>query len=760
MLNEPTQPELSEEETAPEVATPGDGAEETDGQEISTTYEADLTGGADQISYKKFGTFSGVIRPTILTILGVMMYLREGWVVGNAGLGGAILIILTCYFITGTTALSLSSISTNIRLGAGGVFSLATHSLGLEVGGSIGIPFYLAQSLSVAMYMYGFTEGWLRIFPSHPPLVVVFAVFIVIFTVSYLSTTAAFRLQLVVMSGVLLALTSMLFGLYSAPELQSPEFFGSFAEASYWTLFAIFFPAATGIMVGASMAGNLRNPRKSVPGGTMVAWGVSLVVYVGLAIWYALVATPTELTDVLTIAVDRAFWGPAVLIGILSSCFTAALSSFVASPRTLQALGQHQIVPFSSFLGRTHDGEPRNAILFTGVLVMIVVFIGDLNDIAQIVTVFFLMTYFTVNFVLLIEKRLNLISFRPTFRVPLVAPFAGSLACLSAIVVVSPFLGLTCVLLSIAIYIYLDRRSLDNPYESLNSGLFTSIANWAARKVSVRSGGKNLRSWKPDILYPVERATQLDGNYRLLLAAVYPQGSVQVIGVRTGKSTRALKGLEAIVSDLRGEGIFTSVSVIEAADFLTSLRTASAVMKSSFFRPNILFVPIENRSEDELRGMIEIAGENQFGVIFLANHPETGLGRSRIVNLWVRDQSPDWKLSFNMANLDLPLLMTLMLTRNWKIKLRLIVAVSDAEWIDSARNYLNDLMVLARMPRGYEVVIEQTLFDDYVEKAPHADLNIFGLGDSVHKATMEDLVDRCASSCLFIRDSGRESVLV
>lgn len=735
--------------------------DEPDEEIISTTYEADLASvEEDQVSYKKFGTFSGVIRPTILTILGVMMYLREGWLVGNAGLGGAIIIILMCYFITGTTALSLSSITTNIRLGAGGVFTLATQSLGLEVGGSIGVPFYLAQTFSVAMYIYGFMEGWLRIFPAHHPLLVVLSVSLVIFVVSYISTTLAFRVQILVMSGVILALVSIFLGLYSVPALQTPEFFGDFDQISYWTLFAIFFPASTGIMVGASMSGNLKNPRRSIPLGTMTAWAISLLVYLSLAVWYALVATPDELKNFLTIAVDRAFWGPAVLIGILSSCFTAALSSFVASPRTLQALGKRSIVPFAAFFGKAHRGEPRNAILFTGLLVSVVILLGDLNTIAQVVTVFFLMTYFIVNFILLIEKQLNLISFRPSFRVSMLVPFLGSLACLSGIVVVSPLLGMTCILISIAIYIYLDRRTLENPYETLNSGLFISVANWAARKIAVDSNTQNLRSWKPDILYPVERATQLDGDYRLLVAMVYPQGSVQVIGVKTDKIVRPLKGLEAIIRDLQHEGIFASSAVIDAVDFLTSLRTSAAVMKSSFFRPNILFVPIENRGQEELQSMVEIAQENQLGVAFLAKHPDTGLGRSRHVNLWVRDQSPNWRLSFKMANIDLPLLITLMLIKNWKINLRLISLVSDSTLIENARHYLHDLMVLARMPKGYEIIVERENFMGYIEKAPHADLNIFGLAIPVDKKMMENLVQQCESTCLFVRDSGHESVLV
>lgn len=729
---------------------------------ITTNYEPALAAQdqEEQTTVKKFGTFNGVIRPTLLTILGVMMYLREGWLVGHAGLFGAVIIILMCYTITGATALSLSSITTNIRLGAGGVFTLATQSLGLEVGGSIGIPFYLAQTLSVAMYAYGFMEGWLYIFPNHYPLLVVLCVTLVIFIVSYLSTKLAFRVQVIVMGGVILALTSIFGGLKSVVEIQPPQFFGDFENINYWTLFAVFFPASTGIMVGASMSGNLKNPRKSIPAGTLAAWGISLFIYLAMAVWYALVATPYELKHILTIAVDRAFWGPAVLIGILSSCFTAALSSFVASPRTLQALGNHNIVPFASFFKKIYKGEPRNAILFTAILVLLVTLFGDLNTIAEIVTVFFLMTYFTVNIILLIEMQLNLISFRPSFRISKFVPLTGALATLGAIVVVSPILGLICILLSFGIYVFLNSRSLETPYETLNSGLFISVANWAARKIAKDSNTENLRSWKPDIFCPVERTTQLDGYYRLLMAMVNPQGSIQIVGVKSGKNTRALKGMDDLVQDFQSEGIFTSFAIIDASDFITSLRTSAAVMNSSFFKPNILFAPIENRTQDELQEIVNISAENKFGVTFMAKHAESGLGRGRYVNVWIRDQSPNWKLSFDMANIDLPLLISLMLIKNWRIKLRLICVVDNQKYLDDARNYLDDLLILARMPKGYKIIVEHSAFDKCLETAPHADLNIFGLAKKVDKEMMENLVQQTDSTCMFVLDSGFESVLV
>jgi len=130
---------------------------------------------------KKFGTFGGVFTPTLLTILGVIMYLRLGWVVGNAGLLGAWLIIIISFLITLCTALSMSAITTNIRIGAGGAYAIVSQALGLEVGGSLGIPRYISQGLAVTMYIFGFREGWLGIFPDHNAFLVDIIVFVILF---------------------------------------------------------------------------------------------------------------------------------------------------------------------------------------------------------------------------------------------------------------------------------------------------------------------------------------------------------------------------------------------------------------------------------------------------------------------------------------------------------------------------------------------------------------------------------------------------
>ena len=273
---------------------------------------------------KLYGTFSGVFTPTLLTILGVIMYLREGWVVGNAGFLGALIIILISFVITTATGLSLSSITTNIRIGAGGAFSIISQSLGLEVGGSIGIPLYFAQALAVVMYIFGFRAGWRFIFPDHPAILVDFGVFAVLFIIAYISAGLAFRVQYLIMLVIASSLASVAYAAYSGSMTEPITWWGDFPGSiengfsgiGFWGVFAVYFPAATGIMAGANMSGELKDPRRSIPIGTMSAIAVSLAIYIALAYWLARTASPEELVSNYTIMIERSTYGPLVLGGL------------------------------------------------------------------------------------------------------------------------------------------------------------------------------------------------------------------------------------------------------------------------------------------------------------------------------------------------------------------------------------------------------------------------------------------------------------
>jgi len=163
-----------------------------------------------------------------------------------------------------------------------------------------------------------------------------------------------------------------------------------FSGSNFWLVFAVFFPAATGIMAGANMSGELKDPKLSIPTGTLRAIGVSFVIYMLLAFWISRSATENELLNNYYVMVDKAFYGPLIVAGILGATFSSALASIVGSSRILYAMGEHNVLPYSKLLaGTSHTGQPRNAMLVTGILIFLTLLLRNLNAVAPLVTLFF-----------------------------------------------------------------------------------------------------------------------------------------------------------------------------------------------------------------------------------------------------------------------------------------------------------------------------------------------------------------------------------
>ncbi len=175
---------------------------------------------------KTFGNFTGVFMPITLTILGVVMFVRLPWVVGNAGIVGSLAIVLLSVAITLTAALSISSITTNIRIGEGGAFSVISQSLGLEIGGAIGIPFYLAQAIAVSMYVFGFREGLQAIFPNNDPFLLDIYTFVLVMAIAFISTSFAFKIQHFILGIVALSLMCIYGALFTHHLNKHLEWFG------------------------------------------------------------------------------------------------------------------------------------------------------------------------------------------------------------------------------------------------------------------------------------------------------------------------------------------------------------------------------------------------------------------------------------------------------------------------------------------------------------------------------------------------------
>jgi len=415
----------------------------------------------------KLGTFAGVFTPSILTILGIILFLRLGYVVGAAGLGRALVIIALANGISILTSLSLSAIATNLKVKKGGDYYLISRTLGHEFGGAIGIVLFLAQSVSVAFYCIGFGEVMTELLPagpaSHPQAIAAAAVcFLLVF--AWLGTDWATRFQYLVMGIMAAALLSFFIGgLQKADVTQLAQNWSAPPNGvGFWVLFALFFPAVTGFTQGVSMSGDLRDPGRSLPLGTFSAVGLSVLVYFLCALIFAAAVPRVQLLSDYHSMYDVASINFLIIAGVFAATLSSAMASFLGAPRILQSLAHDRLFPFLLPFAMTagRHGNPRRAVLLTGVIALATIGIGRLNIIAPVVSMFFLISYGLINYATFFETLAASPSFRPRFRFHnLHLSLLGALGCLGVMLAIDLEAGLVAIALLFAVYQYLRRTA-------------------------------------------------------------------------------------------------------------------------------------------------------------------------------------------------------------------------------------------------------------------------------------------------------------
>jgi solute carrier family 12 sodium/potassium/chloride transporter 2 len=734
---------------------------------------------------KYFGTFQGVFTPTMLTILGVIMYIRHPWVVGNAGVIGATVILAISISITLFTSLSMASMTTNIRIESGGAFSIISQSLGLEIGGSIGIPLYFSQACVVAMYIFGFREGWLWIFPDHHPLLIDGLTFAVIALIAGISTDIAFKIQYFIMAVILGSIISIVAGAFQEPvDFSQISWFGHYTgepivdaatgditgyrSASFWSVFAVFFPAVTGIMAGVNMSGELSNPRKSIPAGTLLAVILSALIYLGLIFIASIMATPEELVNDYYIFIDRALWKPVVIGGLLGATFSSALSSMVGAPRILLALGQKNILPKSPYFAKiSKTGEPRNAIYFSILVVIFSLLFRDLNAIAPLITMFFLITYAMINVVVLIEQGLGLPSFRPMLKVPIIIPLLGTIGCFFVMFIINSTVSLISLAVVVAFYAVLLNKTLIRTKGDVRSGMFTAVADWATKISNELSPQKESRAWQPELLVPVESPKEIKGAYRLIYALTYPKGSIKVLGMLLGgEEERLRKYLPELMFSFRKAKISSSYTLVDGEDFGKTVSISMQALETAFFKPNIIFLKLDEKKhglQDKYTPIIQEAKLRKWGMLMLANFEGVGLGLEKTINVWLDVIPDDWEDQLDLGNNDLAILTALIIRKNWNARLNIIKTVREESHLseEDIIQEMEQIKTLARMPRDTNIQVIRRTPAMWAE-APLADLNILELPDKedLDLKRLQEIPNNLRTACLFTLDSKIENALV
>jgi amino acid transporter len=449
-----------------------------------------------------FGAFAGVFTPSILTIIGVVMYLRFGWVLGNLGLGRTLLLVTLCNSVTLLTGLSLSALATNREVEGGGAYYLVSRAFGAETGAAIGIPLFLSQAIGTAFYVAGFSESLVGALPAAAgwdPRLVGSATLLALAGVSVFSANLAMRVQYFIMAAIALSLVSFFAGGNPGAEVLAKSAVKLPASPGFWEVLAVFFPAVTGILSGVGMSGDLRDPGKAIPRGTLgaVLAGYAIYMAVPVALFFFAGGAPALRTDPM-IFQKCSRWPALVLPGIWAACLSSALGSLLAAPRVLQAMSRDRLAP--AFLGRGYGkgDDPRAAAALAFALAAGAIWAGGIDRLAPVLTMVNLVIYALLNLAAAIEEAIGSAAWRPTFRVPWTVAAAGFALCAAMMVLISPGATVAAMLLIGAIHWAMVRRRLRARWNDFRRGLLRGGARTLLHRLDARP--EDERNWQPDIL--------------------------------------------------------------------------------------------------------------------------------------------------------------------------------------------------------------------------------------------------------------------
>ncbi|MEJ2536450.1 MAG: amino acid permease, partial [Calditrichia bacterium] len=498
--------------------------------------------------------------------------------------------------------------------------------------------------------------------------------------------------------------------------------------------------------------GDLREPRKAIPLGTLSSIVVTMFIYILIAYVVARISTSADLRTNQMIMVDKALWGPAVIAGIMGATLSSALGSMVGAPRVLQALAQQKTVPFRNvFSAKTNNNEPRNAIIFTGIVIELALILGNLDFLAALITMFFLITYGMLNLVVFIQQSMNIISFRPTFKVPRFVPLVGAIGCLLIMFLINPVFSLVAIVSIVVLYFWLERRGLKSEWGDIRGGLFLVLAERASR-ISMKFP-RHQMTWKPDLLVPIDDPKVWAGPLLFIRSITYPSGSIFTFTVKNRFLKETQAALDDLILPLKNENLLINSTILEDNNFLHGARLVMQTLKASTFRPNVLFLTLgKDRKKDEtFDSLVTEARKNDLGIVILRQHPRIAFGMQKTINLWLRDKSPNWHLA---------MLITLQLQLNWEGSINLVTVAPDKSHERRLYAFLDRLSDQARLPSMTEVYVLTGTFEEALKSAPRGDINLFGLREKLSFEFMRSSTELTKSSCLFVKDSGQESALV
>jgi amino acid transporter len=463
-------------------------------------------------THARFGTLP-VFFTALSTILGAVLFLRFGWAVGHVGFWGVIGIIVLGHVVTIPTAFAVAEIATNQRVQGGGAYFIISRSFGMNIGGAIGITLYLSQAISVAFYVIAFGEAfeplidWIyqqygfyipdRRWISIPTMALLSVLILV------KGANLGMKALYVV---VIVLFTSIFFFFLGNSPIKPPEInlhARIVNHENFFYVFTIVFPAFTGLAAGLGLSGDLKNPQKSIPRGTLWATFVGMLIYIAVAWKFTNSASPEDLVSDQLIMRKIALWGPIIPVGLAAASLSSALGSIMVAPRTLQAIGFDNIFPENNInkwfaRGRKQDNEPVNASLITVIIAFVFVAVGSIDFVAQIISMFFMVTYGAICLISFLEHFAADPAYRPTFRSNWYVSLAGALFSFWLMFKMNaPYAAASIVIMGLIYYMVMLGNEENQGLNKLFKGVVFQLSRQLQIFLQRADSADQQKSWRP-----------------------------------------------------------------------------------------------------------------------------------------------------------------------------------------------------------------------------------------------------------------------
>jgi len=695
-----------------------------------------------------FGT-APVFLAAISTILGAILFLRFGYAVANVGLFGSILIILIGHSITIPTALAIAEIATNLRVEGGGEYYIISRSFGSTLGGTIGISLYFSQAISVAFYMIAFAESATPLFPwlnnisgfqpetwmvSLPASIILLIV--ILRKGANIGVTALWAV--VTILGISLFMFFIGYGTESASNKTLSDIVSD--PDDFFLVFAIIFPAFTGMTAGVGLSGDLKNPRKSIPLGTLSATFLGMIVYVAVVFKLYYNLSPDELVADQFAMSKIALWEPIIPIGLAAATLSSAIGSILIAPRTLQAIAGDSIFPMksiNSFLskGSGETNEPVHATLITAVIVIIFVSMGSVDFVAQIISMFFMITYGTLCLVSFLEHFAGNPSYRPSFKSRWYLSLLGAIACFVMMFEMAPLYAVFSVIAIIGLYFSIKRsKKGEDDLSSMIKGALFQLTRKLQILLQHKQTTVTPAGWRPSMIAISSSSFNRLAPFDLLrwISQYYGFGTfihyIKSILNNETSSEAALK-LGKLIEQATASKAGIYVDTIISPSFKTAIAQIIQIPGISGMENNSILFEFHEDDQKDITDIIEgcqFASYVDYNICVLRSS-EHHFGYKRKIHIWMTPGD------YRNANLMILLAYIILGHPDWKEgEIELFTAFQERD-LKKETNRLNRLIDRGRIPISYQNVRKipwnkrLKSFDNLVcEHSENSDLVIMG----------------------------------